>query len=267
MFFYEQPQIRDQFRKAMRMVHDLERLLGRVIFGNANARDLTMLRVTLESIPQLNQFLSEVGEDSVIRRGLREKDEADDQSETVSPAGELLDPVMEIRELLASALQENPPLTVREGGMIRDGYDEELDELRAIRKDGRGYIARLQEQERKKTDIPSLKVSYNKIFGYYIEITNIHKDKAPDHYIRKQTLTNSERFITPELKEFEAKVLHAEDRIKEVEYTLLQQVLESVRGYGPRLKTPGSIVGAVGCLSKHGGSGFAISILPPGDYG
>jgi len=234
---HDNPNLRSELRKCLRSVHDVERLLGRVTFGNANARDLVSLRTSLEQLPALNALLEETGQQSLIRRALIREDRSDGESENVSPTGELIDSVMETRELLAAAVVDEPPLTVREGGMIRDGYDEELDELRAMRKDGRGYIARLQEQEREKTGIPSLKVSYNKVFGYYIEITNAHKDRAPDHYIRKQTLTNAERFITSELKEFEAKVLHAEDRIHEIEYGILQKLLEAIRGYGERLKS------------------------------
>ncbi|RJP33222.1 MAG: DNA mismatch repair protein MutS [Candidatus Omnitrophota bacterium] len=239
---HQQPNLRDELRKTLRSVHDLERLLGRVTFGNANARDLTALRASLEQLPGLNQWLDEAGDIGLIRHALHREEDPDAPTDAVSPTEELIDSVMEVRELLTAALLDDPPLTVREGGMIRDGYDEELDELRSMSKDGRGYIARLQEQEREKTGIPSLRVSYNRVFGYYIEITNIHKNKAPEHYIRKQTLANAERFITPELKEFEAKVLHAEDRIKEIEYKLLQNLLEAVRGYGPRLKTTARMI-------------------------
>ncbi len=237
----EQPHQREELRTALRSVHDVERLLGRVTFGNANARDLTAIRTTLEQIPTLNQVLAGCGDPPTIKQALLPTDDSQN-NETVSPGGELLDPVMEVMELLQAALVDEPPLTVREGGMIREGYDEELDELRGISKDGRSYIAKLQEEERAKTGIPSLKVSYNKVFGYYIEVTHTHKDKVPDSYIRKQTLTNAERFITPELKEFEAKVLHAEDRMKEVEYQLLQTLLQAVLGYAPRLKTIASML-------------------------
>ncbi len=247
---YDQPTVREELRKTLRSVHDLERLLGRVTFGNANARDLVALRTSLEQLPELNRFLQEIQETELIRHALHREEDPEAQMETVPPGEELIDSLMEVKELLHSALLDEPPLTVREGGMMRDGYDSDLDELRTIRKDGRGYIARLQEEERQKTGIPSLRVSYNKVFGYYIEITNIHKDKVPDNYIRKQTLTNAERFITSELKEFEAKVLHAEDRIKEIEYRLLQDLLEAVRGYGPRLKTTARMLARLDCFQS-----------------
>ncbi len=229
------PNLRESVRDALRSVYDLERVLGRVTFGNANARDMVALKVSLEQIPSINSLLETLNAADVVRRALQ-REEDPSAKPTVSPGGEWIDPVLEVRELLAAALQDEPPLSVREGGMIRDGYEAELDELRLLRKDGRGYIAKLQEEERERTGIPSLKVAYNKVFGYYIEITNVHKDKAPDHYIRKQTLTNAERYITPELKEFEAKVLHAEDRIGELEYQLFQKLLQAVLGYGARIK-------------------------------
>ena len=223
----DQPNLRNSLRQLLRSVHDLERLLGRVTFGNASARDLAALRDSLEQLPALNEELYRSGQDKIIRQALLKKDDL--EQELIIPEHDLIDQVMEIRELLKAALVDEPPLTVREGGMFRDGYEQELDELRSIRRDGRGYIARLQEKERQRTSIPSLKVSYNRVFGYYIEVTLAHRDRVPEDYIRKQTLTNAERFITSELKEFEAKVLHAEDRIHELEYQLLQKVLEVVR--------------------------------------
>ncbi len=240
--FFDQPNLRDDLRKTLRSIHDMERLLGRVTFGNANARDLVGMRESLDQLPVLNTLLNGAGEAALIRRALSRDDESGEKSETVSPTGELIDPVMEVRELLAAALVDEPPLTVRDGGMIRDGYDEALDELRIIRREGKGFIARLQEEERVRTGIPNLKVAYNRVFGYYIEITQSYTDKTPESYIRKQTLTNAERFITPELKEFEAKVLNAEERINDLEFKALQTLLEAVRGYGARLKNVAHIL-------------------------
>ncbi|MEW6237748.1 MAG: DNA mismatch repair protein MutS [Candidatus Omnitrophota bacterium] len=241
-WLFDSPNLRSELRKILRSVHDLERLLGRVTFGNANARDLVSLRLSLEQLPGINDLLRKADESAGTRRALQREENGDHQADHVPPGSEPIDPVMEVRELLAAALVDEPPLSVRDGGMIRDGYETELDELRAIRKDGRGYIARLQEREREQTGIPSLRVSYNRVFGYYIEITHLHKDKVPEHYIRKQTLANAERFITSELKEFEAKVLHAEDRIHELEYNLLQKLLEAVRGYSGRLKSAARVI-------------------------
>lgn len=255
----DMPNLRNDLRQTLRGVHDMERLLGRIIFGNANARDLVGLRASLDQLPLLNSLLKESGAAAAVLGALQREEESGEDSRPLLPDGGTIDPVMEARELLAAAVVDEPPLTVREGGMIREGYEAELDELRAIRKDGRSYIARLQEEERERTGIPSLKVAYNKVFGYYIEVTNAHKDRVPDSYIRKQTLTTGERYITPELKEFEAKVLHAEDRIHELEFQILQRLLESIRGYGQRLKNAAQMLARLDVLqslaeaaSRHG---------------
>jgi DNA mismatch repair protein MutS len=252
----ENPNLRDEIRTALRSIHDIERLMGRITFGNANARELVALKTSLEQLPLLNQLLDTANERVVMQALYSEENSLLPIEKT---NGVWIDPVHEIYDELAKALVDEPPLSVRDGGMIRPGYNQDLDELHAIRKNGRGYIAQLQEQERQKTGISSLKVAYNKVFGYYIEITNTHKDKAPDHYIRKQTLTNAERFITSELKEFEAKVLHAEDRIHELEFQLLRELLETIQGSGERLKRAARMIARLDAFqslaeaaSRHG---------------
>jgi len=232
------PSLREEMRKRLRQVHDIPRLLGRATFGNANARDLVALRGSLDEIPMLEMLLREGNLQPVASAALIAGQDTPESPAPNAPDESvcLLDDVRELRELLQTALVDEPPLTVREGGMIRDGYHEEVDQLREIHKSGRGTIAALQEQERNRTGIPSLKVSYNKVFGYYIEVTKTHLGKIPDDFIRKQTLTNAERFITPALKEYEARVLNAEDRLRELEYDLLKQLLQVVAGYGERLQ-------------------------------
>lgn len=258
----DQPNLRGQIREVLRGIHDLERVLGRVTFGNANARDLAALRDTMRQVPAINSLLDEAQATAVLRRALQEHEERDETA-VLSPTGELLDPVREVTELLLAALVEDPPLTVREGGMIRDGYEQELDDLRTLRSDGRGAIARMQERERERTGIPSLKVAYNKVFGYYIEVTHAHKDKTPDDYIRKQTLTNAERYITPELKEFEANVLNAEERMRELEYQLLNQLLEVVRGYGARLRAVARMIARLDALQGMAEAASRFSYVRP----
>jgi DNA mismatch repair protein MutS len=169
-----------------------------------------LIRTVLDLVPQLKENLK--GVSSAILRDLCARIQA----------------CHELCEFLHRALIDYPPLTVTEGGMIRDGFDQELDEIRSITKDGKGWILRLQAEEIKRTGIPSLKVGYNKVFGYYIEVTNVHKDKIPKDYIRKQTLKNAERFITGELKEYEARILNAETRSKELEYQILGRIRERV---------------------------------------
>ena len=250
-----QPNERTDLRVALQSMSDIERIVGRTLFGNANARDLAALRMSLEQIPPVNAALESETMASPARGILgAEKMLADSDPDSVPrpvrvpEGGGLLDEVMELRELLTAAVADEPPITVREGGMIRDGYDSELDELRSIRRDGRGFIAALEESERGKTGITSLKVAYNKVFGYYIEVTRTNLDKVPESYIRKQTLTNAERYITPELKEYEAKVLHAEDRISDLEYQIHQRLLEAVAGYAARLKAVSRQIAAIDVL-------------------
>ena len=260
------PNERTELREALQSMSDIERIVGRALFGNANARDLAALRTSLEQVLPVNRVLVketllEAGRAVLESEKLLERSQSETEDAPVDgPQGNvLLDEVMELRELLAAAVADEPPLTVREGGMIKDGFDRELDELRGIRRDGRGFIAAMEEAERGRTGITSLKVAYNRVFGYYIEVTRANLDKVPESYIRKQTLTNAERFITPELKEYEAKVLNAEDRIHDLEYQLHQRLLEAVAGYALRLKATAAQIAAIDvlqgfaeCASRNG---------------
>ncbi len=205
---------RQKIAEILADIGDLERLVGRVCFGNANARDLVAVGRGLLRIPALNALLASQAE---LARAV---------TENAAPAAEPIPPEPELAALLDRALVDEPPLSVREGGLLREGYHAELDELRSIRRDGHSVLAEMQERERRRTGIASLKVSYNKVFGYYIEITHAHRDKAPADYVRKQTLVNAERFITPELKDYENKVLGAQERIESLEYALFRELLE-----------------------------------------
>jgi len=227
--------LRQDLRQLLSEVSDLERLIGRACFGNANARDLVALRHSLGKVPAVAERLSAAGAGGLtgfFREGA-------------------FDGVPELASQLALALVEEPPMTVREGGMIRPGYNAELDELLSIRKDGKGWIARLQATERKRTGIPSLKVGYNKVFGYYIEVTKANLDKVPEEYIRKQTLVSSERFITPQLKEYESKVLGAQERIAELEYLLFTRLREQSAGYAPRIRATAARLAELDVLASY----------------
>jgi DNA mismatch repair protein MutS len=202
--------LRRELGAALQEIADLERLVGKVGCGRANARDLNALKESLHVIPKIKTILGKAS------TGLLK--------ETRSH----LDEMPQVVEIIASSLVEDPPMALNDGGLIQDGYHRELDDLRAISVKGKGWIARLQEGERKRTGIKSLKVGYNKVFGYYIEVTKPNLSKVPEPYIRKQTLANAERFITPGLKEQEARVLGAEDRIKELEYQLFVEIRERV---------------------------------------
>jgi len=203
---------------ALSGVYDLERLNSKIAMASANAKDLVALRTSLEKLPQIDDLLSQL------------------QSPHLNELRQQLDLLPELVALLDQAIVADPPFVLRDGGIIKDGFNGELDELRMISRDGKGWIAALELQERERTGIPSLKVKYNKIFGYFIEVTLRNLDRVPEDYHRKQTLTNAERFITPQLKEYEEKVLGAEDRIVELEYNLFQQVRVETSAEGGRIQ-------------------------------
>nr|WGD92122.1 DNA mismatch repair protein MutS [Bacillus subtilis] len=208
---------REDLRERLKEVYDLERLAGRVAFGNVNARDLIQLKESLKQVPGIKQLVASLAHDK-----------AKERAERIDPCGDVL-------ELLEEALYENPPLSVKEGNLIKDGYNQKLDEYRDASRNGKDWIARLEQQEREYTGIRSLKVGFNKVFGYYIEVTkaNLHLLEE-GRYERKQTLTNAERYITPELKEKEALILEAENNICELEYELFTESREKVKQYIPR---------------------------------
>jgi DNA mismatch repair protein MutS len=210
---------RQELREKLREVYDLERLAGRVAFGNVNARDLVQLKRSLVQIPFLKQILENM------------------QNEEINKMAQLLDPCEEITDLLEQAIVDNPPLSLKDGNMIRDGYNAQLDQYRDASRNGKTWIAQLERQEREKTGIKSLKIGYNRVFGYYIEVTraNLHL-LTEGQYERKQTLTNAERFVTPELKEKEALILQAEEKCGELEYQLFTEIREIVKEQIPRLQ-------------------------------
>jgi DNA mismatch repair protein MutS len=228
--FIENSTSLDTFRAQLTNVRDLERTLGRLSTGSGNARDLVVLRQALEQIPALRQTLSSVAADMS-----RLKLPADDESGLTSAATSLLENLTaqlsespDLVELIGRAIVDEPPLAVKEGGMIRDGFSTDLDELRNAQRGGKDWLAKLQQDEIERTGISSLKVRFNSVFGYYIEVTKSNLDKVPPHYIRKQTVANGERFITPELKDMEGKILGAEERSVKLEYELFQRLREEV---------------------------------------
>ncbi|MFY0698345.1 MAG: DNA mismatch repair protein MutS [Balneola sp.] len=204
--FYSKHDVRSQLREELEQVGDLERLISRICVGRTNARDIVQLKLSLAQIPVIkSQF---AGFDDPLLKDISGR----------------LKLLIDLQEHITKTLAEEPPASIRDGNMIRDGYNEELDELRDIAKNGKKYIAQIKDKLAKDSGIASLKIGYNKVFGYYIEVTNSHKDKVPEHFIRKQTLVNAERYITPELKEIEEKILSAEERSKTLEYELFEEV-------------------------------------------
>lgn len=212
-------------------IYDLERILSRITYGSANARDLTALSYSLDKLPTLRKNLSLLSTDFFAKIN---KD---------------FDTLEDITALLEKAIVDEPPLSIREGGIIRDGYNAELDELREIMRNGRQWITNLQASERERTGISSLKVGYNKIFGYYIEVTKANLDRVPEDYTRKQTLANSERYITPALKEMENRILSAEERINDLEYELFLEVREFIEINIERVRKAASIVALIDVIS------------------
>ncbi|MED0667403.1 DNA mismatch repair protein MutS [Bacillus badius] len=222
---------RQEIREMLKEVYDLERLAGRVAFGNVNSRDLIQLKKSLQQIPMLKALLLRI------------------HNEEIQSLSRKMNPCEELMDLLEQAFVENPPLSVKEGGMIRDGFHAELDEYRDASRNGKDWIANLQQEERERTGIKSLKIGYNRIFGYYIEITKANLHLLNDsRYERKQTLANCERFITPELKEKEALILQATEKMIDLEYELFIDIREQVKGFIPELQELSRLVSELDVL-------------------
>jgi len=241
----------DAFRQQLAKVRDLERTLGRLSSGSGNARDLVALRLALEQIPALKQILSSVGP-SCRSALLKEDAEAAQQRgpTLISDLNLQISESPDLVEIISRAIVDEPPLPIKEGGMIRDGFDANLDELRTAQRGGKDWIAKLQADEIAATGIASLKVRFNSVFGYYIEVTKSNLDKVPPHYHRKQTVANGERFITPELKAMEGKILGAEERSVKLEYEIFQRVREEVLGQLPKIQQTASALAQLDVLAS-----------------
>ena len=221
---------RQELRLALTGMGDMERLMSRIVYGTAGARDLVNLRAALEHLPEIKRCLTP------FRTGALGK--LDEQLETLE----------DVSGRIAAVLVDEPPFSVREGGMIREGYDDEVDRLRGILSGGKGFIAQLEAREKEKTGIRTLKVGYNKVFGYYIEVSNSFKDQVPADYIRKQTLVNGERYITQELKDLEHEVLTAHDRDAALEYDLFAALRTEAAGQVTRVQLAASLIAQLDTL-------------------
>jgi DNA mismatch repair protein MutS len=234
--FLASPEDHTAFREALREARDLERTLGRLAGGSGNARDLVALRVALEATPRAQAMARRIAERAPSEGlpGLQANEEGD--AGLLSELCEQLDAQPDLAELIGRAIVEDPPAGLREGGIIRDGFHSELDELRAAKRDGQAWIARLQQEECERTGIASLKIRFNSVFGYFIEVTRANLDRVPADYIRKQTIANGERFVTPALKEMEGKILGAEERAVKLEHALFQEIREQALAQLPSLQ-------------------------------
>ncbi|MBX3732633.1 MAG: DNA mismatch repair protein MutS [Verrucomicrobiae bacterium] len=237
------------FRARLAEVRDLERTLSRLSLGSGNARDLVALRIALEQVPGLCDLVVQAAAKPRARELIQPEPVAEAQALLGHLAADLAD-LPALVDLLKVAIQDEPPLTVREGGMIRDGYSPELDALRAAARGGREWLAQLQQEESARTGIPSLKVGFNSVFGYYLEVTRAHLSKVPLEWVRKQTVSTGERFITEALKAMESRILGADERATRLEHDLFQQVRSEVLGELRRIQGTALAVGQLDVLAS-----------------
>ena len=228
----EQAISREEIREYLSPVYDLERLLTKITYGTANPRDLTAFKTSLEMLPPVRYLLEEM------------------QSGLLKEIYQDMDSLEDLCTLLKSAIRDEPPIAMKEGNIIRDGYNEEVDKLRRAKSDGKDWLAKLENEEREKTGIKNLKIKYNKVFGYYLEVTNSYKSMVPDYYTRKQTLANAERYITPELKELEDMILGAEDKLYALEYELYCGVRDQIASQVERIQRTAKAVASLDTLAS-----------------
>lgn len=227
----DNPEMRDKTRAALTGISDIERLMARIAYSTANAKELKSLQATCERLPKIKELI--LGCSSVYLKEIYHS----------------IDTLSDVCELIESAIVDEPPFSLREGGMIKRGYSAELDELKDIMEDGAGVIASIEAKQREETGIPKLKVGYNRVFGYYIEVTNSYKDLVPDTYIRKQTLANCERYITQELKDLEGRILGAKDRAVALEYDVFCSVREKISLEVQRIQKTAKALAALDTLA------------------
>ncbi|MEA1990614.1 MAG: DNA mismatch repair protein MutS, partial [Thermodesulfobacteriota bacterium] len=237
----ENPSVRENLRKEMRRVYDIERLVARTVLGTANGRDLLALKQSIIRIPGIKKSL-----ESLLQIPSSKKDKKGDLNEIHMA----LDPLQDIADIINSSIRDDCPVLLREGRLIKEGFNKELDELIHIQRDGRSFIAGLEAKEQERTGIPSLKVGFNKVFGYYLEISKARAGMVPDDYIRKQTLVAAERYITPELKEIESKILTAQDQRMALEFELFLEIRLQVAEAGARLQKTAAALARIDCLSS-----------------
>ena len=229
---FDSTMLRDEIRGALSGINDMERLMSRIAYSTANAKELRSLSATIGALPVIKNSLSTVS--TAMLKSIYEN----------------IDLLDDVKTLIESAIVDEPPFSVREGGLIKSGYNAEIDELKDIVQGGANLLAEIEAREKEKTGIPKLRVSYNKVFGYFIEVTNAYKDMVPPEYIRKQTLTNCERFITQELKDLEGKMLGAKDRLIALEYDVFTAVRSQIAGEVERIQRTAKALATLDSLAS-----------------
>ena len=229
-YFFRQPDFKELIEEQLHLVGDLERIISKVAVGRVSPREVVQLKVALQAIEPIKQACLEADNASLNR------------------IGERLNLCVSIRDRIAREINNDPPLLINKGGVIKDGVNADLDELRRISYSGKDYLLQIQQRESEETGIPSLKVAYNNVFGYYIEVRNVHKDKVPQEWIRKQTLVNAERYITQELKEYEEKILGAEDKILVLETQLYTNLVQALTEFIPQIQVNANQIARLDCL-------------------
>lgn len=237
--------ILNNIRESLKIIYDLERLSGRVATGKANAKDLISLKNSLFVLPEIRMDMEDL--DVNLIKELKNN----------------LDELKDIYTLIESSIEDDPPFTIKEGGLIKEGYSKELDDLKNSIKDSKTWLAKLESVERERTGVSNLKVGYNKVFGYYIEITKSNYDKIPDNYIRKQTLANAERFITPELKETENIILNAETKINDMEYRLFCDVRKTISTMVFRIQKTSAVISTLDVLASFAEVSNSLDYVKP----
>jgi DNA mismatch repair protein MutS len=222
--------VRHKIREELDHIGDLERLIAKIATGRANPREVNQLKAMLELLPNLKSHLSIL------------------KNQTLAILNESLDALSDLVAAIDKAIADDPPIALADGGVIQNGYNSELDEIRALAFGAKDWVAKHQQSERERTGISSLKISFNNVFGYYIEVTNTHREKVPGNYIRKQTLANAERFVTPELKEYEEKILHAEEKILALETRLFNELRKMITEHAEIIQTNASAIANVDCF-------------------
>lgn len=235
----------EEIKECLKKIYDLERLTSKISYGNCNARDLFSLKISLNRIPELKELLIKSGKDKLVELGMK------------------IDSLSDIYELIDKSIVENPPISVKEGGLIKEGFNSELDELRKVSVNGKQWLTSLEQKEKSKTGIKNLKIGFNKKTGYYFEVTKSNFNLVPDYFIRRQTLTNSERYYTEELKEVELKILGAEEKIIDMEFNIFQDIRLKIKSQTNRIQKVSKLISRIDVLNSFAQVAYKNNYIKP----